>query len=246
MFSQLARLDLPPPSNLTGLPADADGAGSRQAAISQLRQACRSELRVRTEPPIPTGCAVIDAALQGGLPRGQIVEAVGKVGRLSLALGALAQVTQRRELAVLIDGADALDPAGAAAQGVDLRRMLWTRVKNGSDALRAADLVLGAGGISLVVLYLVAAPDPHQVTRAALWSRLTLRAQRAKAAMLVCADRPLAQSFAVATLAVHDEGMRWQDAPGGRLQLRERVARIEVMRSRLGAPGDVQPWCLSK
>lgn len=98
----------------------------------------------------------------------------------------------------------------------------------------------------MVVLYLVATPDPHQVTRAALWSRLTLRAQRAKAAVLVCADRPLAQSFAVATLEVHDEGTRWQDAPGGRLQLRERVARIEVMRSRLGAPGDVQPWCLSK
>ena len=76
-------------------------------------------------------------------------------GRLALALAVLAQATQRRELTALIDGADALDPSGAAEQGVDLRRMLWARVRNGNEALRAADMVLGAGGISLVVLYLV-------------------------------------------------------------------------------------------
>jgi hypothetical protein len=246
MFSYSARLERLEASDLSSLPTDSDTIGQREAALGKLRQACRSELRGRTEPPLPTGCTVIDQALQGGLPRGQIIEAVGKVGRLSLALSVLAQATQRRELAVLIDGADALDPSGAAAHGVRLQQLLWVRVKNGNEALRAADLVLGAGGISLVVIYLVGSKDLQQLTRAALWSRLTLRAQRAKAAVLVCGERPLAQSFAVATLGFHDEGTRWQQAPGGRLQLRERRARIEVTRSRLGAPGDEQPWCLSK
>jgi hypothetical protein len=104
MFSQLARLDLPPNQQLD--PAcrlDSDGAGQRQAAISQLRQACRSELRVRTEPRYQRAVSVIDASAgQGGLPRGQIVEAVGKVGRLSLALGGLGS----GDAATRADGSD--------------------------------------------------------------------------------------------------------------------------------------------
>lgn len=246
MFSSSARIELPEPALIRSMPTDSDVALQRQAAIAQLRKACRNELHGTTEPPLPTGVSVIDQALAGGLPRGQIVEAVGKVGRLALALAVLAQATQRRELTALIDGADALDPSGAADQGVDLRRMLWARVRNGNEALRAADMVLGAGGISLVVLYLVETKDPQQAVRAALWSRLTQRAQRAKAAVLVCCDRPLAQSFAVATLGLHDEGVRWKPSPGGRQQLLQRQTRIEVTRSRLGAPGDVQSWCLSK
>ena len=86
----------------------------------------------------------------------------------------------------------------------------------------------------------------QQLVRAALWSRLQHRAQRAKAALLVVTEKPLAQSFAVATLGFVDDGMRWQAAPGGRLQLCARQARIEVLRSRLGAPGDVQPFCLAR
>jgi len=246
MFSNAVRLEVLETSDLSSLPTNSDSVGQREAALGKLRQVCRGELRGRAEPPLPTGCTVIDQALRGGLPRGQIIEAVGKVGRLSLALSVLAQATQRRELAVLIDGADALDPSGAAAHGVNLQQLLWVRVKSGNTALRAADLVLGAGGVSLLVVYLVGTTDPQQLTRAALWSRLTLRAQRAKASVLVCGERPLAQSFAVATLSFHDEGTRWQQAPGGRLQLRERRARIEVTRSRLGAPGAEQSWCLSK
>lgn len=246
MFSNLARLSPVEESDVQSISLDPDRLDDRQAAIAKLRQACRSDVQIQKAPPLPTGFAVIDQALAGGLPRGQIVEAVGTVGRLSLALSALARATQQKETAVLIDGADALDPAGAVEHGIDLQRLLWVRLKNGNSALRAADLTLGAGGISLVVLYLVAIADAQQLTRAALWSRLQLRAQRAKAAVLVVSEKPLAQSFAVATLGLVDDGVGWQMTPGGRQQLCQRRARVEVMRSRLGAPGDVQPLCLAK
>lgn len=246
MFSQLARVKQPDQTLIEAVVSDEDPLAQRQAALAQLRRACRSDLGRSTEPPFPTGCEVIDAALHGGLPRGHMVEAVGNVGRLSLALNVLAQATQRRELAVMIDGADALDPRSAEELGIDLRRLLWVRVKKGNDALRAADMVLSAGGVSLLVLYLVEQSDPQLAMRTALWTRLGQRTQRAKASVLICADKPLAQSFAVATLGVHNDGVRWQDAPGGRGQLSSRQARIEVLRSRLGAPGDSQPWCLRK
>lgn len=246
MFSHLARIERPERTQQIDVVSDEDPLAQRQAAIAQLRRACRSDFGRAADPPLPTGCEVIDQALHGGLPRGQMVEVVGKVGRLSLALTVLAQATQRRELAVMIDGADAFDPRSAEALGIDLRRLLWVRVKNGNDALRAADMVLSAGGVSMLVLYLVAQGDPQLALRTALWTRLGQRTQRAKASVLICADKPLAQSFAVATLGFHNDGVRWQDAPGGRGQLSERLARIEVMRSRLGAPGDSQPWCLRK
>ncbi|HNK44773.1 MAG TPA: hypothetical protein PKI49_16195 [Pseudomonadota bacterium] len=246
MFSSLARLSSVEDGDFQSVSLGSDSVDNRQAAIAKLRQACRSEVQMSKAPPLPTGFAVIDESLGGGLPRGQIVEAVGKVGRLSLALSVLAKATQQKETAVFIDGADALDPGGAMAQGIDLRRLLWARVKNGNSALRAADLTLGAGGVSLIVLYLVGVADAQQLVRAALWSRLQHRAQRAKAALLVVTEKPLAQSFAVATLGFVDDGMRWQAAPGGRLQLCARQARIEVLRSRLGAPGDVQPFCLAR
>lgn len=80
-------------------------------------------------PFAPTSIENVDALLEGGLPLGAISELSGPEcsGRTSLALSFLARMTQDGRVCAWIDVSDALDPASAAAAGVDLRRLLWVR-----------------------------------------------------------------------------------------------------------------------
>lgn len=199
--------------------------------------------------PITTGLATLDAALLGGLPRGRLTEAVGTGGKMSLSLRSLAGATQRGELAAFVDAADALDPAAAARLGVDLRRVLWVRTGDGGvrAALQAADHLLGAGGFGVIVLYLSGATERGALrtgttasasSSGSAWHRLQQRCERAHAAVLVVADQPIAGSFATATLRCEADAPVWQAAPGGRLRLHARGARVDIERSRLGPPSD--------
>jgi hypothetical protein len=73
--------------------------------------------------------AEVDAVLGGGLPLGAITELTGdhSSGRTTLALAALAEVTRQGDICAYVDVSDALNPASAAALGVDLHRLLWVR-----------------------------------------------------------------------------------------------------------------------
>jgi recombination protein RecA len=77
----------------------------------------------------PSGVAELDAVLDGGFPRGSLVELCGRAssGRTSLSLALLAEATQREEACAFVDVSDSLDPASLAAAGVDIRRLLWIR-----------------------------------------------------------------------------------------------------------------------
>jgi hypothetical protein len=48
-------------------------------------------------------------------------------GRTSLAQSLVARVIESGKVAAWIDVSDTLDPASAAAAGIDLRRLLWVR-----------------------------------------------------------------------------------------------------------------------
>jgi hypothetical protein len=76
-----------------------------------------------------TGITPLDELLQGGLPQGAVSELVGPEcsGRTSIALSFIASVTQAGSVCAWIDVSNALDPASAAAAGVDLKRLLWVR-----------------------------------------------------------------------------------------------------------------------
>src|SRR5512135_582777 len=78
---------------------------------------------------VPTGIAVLDARLRGGIPRGQISEIVGprSSGRASLLCSMLAGTTGRGEMAALVDTLDMFDAASAADCGIELGRLLWIR-----------------------------------------------------------------------------------------------------------------------
>src|SRR5437879_7778603 len=103
---------------------------------------------------LTTGLAVLDEALGGGLPRGRVAELAGapSTGRTGLACAIAAAATRAGETIAWVDPADVLEPAAAAAAGVALARLLWVKPRSVSDACRAAEILLGAGGFGLVVL----------------------------------------------------------------------------------------------
>ena len=79
----------------------------------------------------------LDRLLDGGLPRGQLVELVGgrSSGRFSTLLAVLAAATSTGEAAALVDLGDGLDPVAALMLGTDLQRLLWLRPTTLKDAL---------------------------------------------------------------------------------------------------------------
>lgn len=80
-------------------------------------------------PIAPTGVSEVDALLEGGLPVGAITEMVGteSSGRTAIALSLLRHLTRAGRVCAWVDVSDALSPESAAAEGVDLARLLWAR-----------------------------------------------------------------------------------------------------------------------
>jgi hypothetical protein len=85
----------------------------------------------RTDPAalVPTDVGVLDEALRGGLPRGQLSEisAPRSAGGTTLLLHLVGAATRRGEIAALVDTFDRLDVSSAAAAGIALDRFLWIR-----------------------------------------------------------------------------------------------------------------------
>jgi len=84
--------------------------------------------RIPVELP-STGIPELDLLLQGGLPRGALIELCGtsSSGRTSVSFSLLAQATARHETCAYVDVSDSLDPTSLAAAGADLARVLWIR-----------------------------------------------------------------------------------------------------------------------
>jgi len=192
---------------------------------------------------LPLGVAALDAALGGGLPRGRLTELLGprSSGRMSVTLSALASAQAAGELTSLVDVADAFDPRSARAAGVELTRLLWVRARTLTDGLSATDRVLDAGGFGLVVLYLCGAPS--RVRGEVAWARLAQRAEKARAATLIVADRPLVGGFAAATLEAQRARGRFSGSGAG-LLLDGLDGQVTVSRSKVGVPGDAAPLAL--
>lgn len=172
----------------------------------------------------PTGRADLDAALGGGLRRGQLSEIVGVAssGRSTLLAEALAAATaDRAEAAALVDASDTFDPASAAAQGVDLRRLLWARPAVGDPlrAIKAYSLILQAGGFGLVALDLadVAAASLRRFP-CTTWMRLARMVEGSDTVALLVGAERLARSAGGATIRLERTHVRWQgSAPRARL-----------------------------
>jgi hypothetical protein len=181
------------------------------------------------------------------LPRGRLTEVYGQrsSGRMAAAVAALAAATSAGELAAIVDVPDAFDPRTAAMAGVVLERVLWVRARALAEGLIAADRVLDAGGFALVVLYLPGANLAAKVSRVearprrvpdATWLRLLRRAERARTAVLIVADRPHAGTFAQLGVEVRRERIDWNGVEHRRLAAIHTI--LAVRRGKRGAPSD--------
>jgi hypothetical protein len=155
--------------------------------------------------PLPTGLALLDRLLAGGLPRGRLTELVGRrsSGRFSVVLAALASATSVGDAAALVDRGNHLDPQAAREAGVDLERLLWARPRRVKEALAAAEMLL-ATGFPLVAVELGLPPLRGAAPEAA-WVRLA-RAAEAERAALVLSTPYRVSGFAAGAVIRMDEG----------------------------------------
>src|SRR3979411_2339027 len=113
---------------------------------------------------IPTGALALDLALGiGGLPRGRIVEIYGpeSSGKSTLALHVVAEAQRNGGICAYIDAEHAMDPAYAAAIGVDIDELLISQPDTGEQALEICDMLIRSGALDVVVIDSVAALVPR-------------------------------------------------------------------------------------
>lgn len=184
--------------------------------LRRLRESSRRWAR-RERACMPTGVAALDELLAGGWPLGAVAELAGVAsrGRTALAVATVAAAAARGEVVAWVDAADAFDPPSAATAGVALERVLWVRPRDVETAVRAAELILEAGGFTVAVV------DLGQGTasggrlglaryRGALVLRLVRAAERARAVVLTLAERPWAGAHAAVSLHLGRAAPRWR------------------------------------
>lgn len=106
----------------------------------------------------PSGLPAVDGALHGGLPKGALAEIVAEQrgsGSALLMAALLHRALSESKFAAVVDGQDSLDVTQLDG---DLSHLLWVRCHSTDEALKAADLLLRDGNLSLVFLDLVSNP----------------------------------------------------------------------------------------
>jgi len=172
---------------------------------------------------LATGLASLDAVIQG-FPRGAISEIIGpeSSGRTTLIHSLLAASTSNHEICAYVDTANSFDPVSASAAGVSLSQLIWIRCgSNASHALKAADLLLHAGGFGAVILDLCQIParDANRIP-ISYWYRFRLALENTPTILALIEKQPLAKSCASLLLEMKRKKTAWTGAPGFEL-LRE-------------------------
>lgn len=112
---------------------------------------------------IPSGSASLDLVLNGGYPRGRIIEIYGPPGsgKTSLALHAIAEMQKKGNTCAFIDAEHALSIDYASSLGVDISNLLVSQPDCGEQALEVANMLTKSGTVGLIVIDSVAALTPR-------------------------------------------------------------------------------------
>ena len=224
------------------LPVPATKAALEELLRARRLQAEAAPLRGEARrAPLATGLSAIDSALGGGLRRGQVSEIHGPAssGRTGLTLTLAAGVTRRGALAAWVDPADRLDPASAAAAGIDLTRLLWLRGLRGhrapprplAEAVAATGTLVDSGLFDLVVLDFLSASE-RELQRLPLttWTRLERGVEDTPTTLLLLFGAHVAHGPGGASLALSPRGPSFTGAPGAGHLLRALCAEVAVGR----------------
>jgi hypothetical protein len=163
-------------------------------------------------------------------PKGAITEISGAIssGRTAVLHSVLAQATQQGECCAMVDCLGSFDPLSAAQAGVELRRLLWVRTNAPlnqnldkkvldkqatplEQAIKAADLILHAGGFGIIVLDLCEVPNRALNTiPLSYWYRFRRAVENTPTRLVVACHVPLAKACARLSLATHCEQVVWK------------------------------------
>ncbi|EMC11152.1 recombinase RecA [Streptococcus mutans] len=130
-----------------------------KGAVMRLGERAEQKVQVMS-----SGSLALDIALgAGGYPKGRIVEIYGpeSSGKTTVALHAVAQAQKDGGIAAFIDAEHALDPAYAAALGVNIDELLLSQPDSGEQGLEIAGKLIDSGAVDLVVVDSVAALVPR-------------------------------------------------------------------------------------
>jgi len=122
-----------------------------------------------------------------GVPCGALSEIVsspapGPGGSL-LLYSLLHAALGRRERVILIDGKDSFAPKGLPQAELD--RLVWVRCREAGQAIKAADLVVRDGNVSLVIVLFTLNPVAElRRVQPASWQRLQLLAEKSGVTLL--------------------------------------------------------------
>ncbi len=222
------------------LPGLLAGSGARLLRASQLPSPGQ------TRGSLATGLSALDRLLAGGLPKGALVEIVGRrlSGRFSIGLAALAAITSSGQAAALVDLGDHLDPQAAERAGVDLTRLLRVRPRRVKEALASAEMLLAAG-FPLVVADLGLAPRHARFVPDAAWLRLARSAQAQGAALLLLTPYRLSGIVAEAVLSAQGARPIWQGSGRAPRLLTGISSRLTLEKHLRVRPGLTAPLSLS-
>jgi hypothetical protein len=240
-----------PPEDAVPADAAAEPAATKRA-LEDLLAARRLQAKApplrgedRRPRPLATGIAELDELLDGGFPRGQLSEIHGPVssGRTGLLLALVARTTRTGGLVAIADPLDRLDPASAAAAGVDLARLLWLRGPRGggeeptvrafADATAAVATLAGSGIFDAVALDLAGADRECRRLPSTTWVRLQRMVEGAPTALVLVADGHVACGPGGRALALEPTGLRWAGPPGPARLLASLAARARAGRHHL-------------
>jgi hypothetical protein len=203
----------------------------------------------RKDRRLSSGLAPLDALIDGGIPRGRISEITGRAGsgKTSIAASFASFATHRGEVAAWLDASGSFDPESMAAAGVDLRRMLWASMKRGSardfrsplvkgrSIVKAAELVLEAGGFGLVVV------DFGETVRSLTYAsslRIARAAERSGAAVIAIAPWRMCGTFAALSIAASRAETSFSRlAPGSPVIFDGLAVDAMVARNKMGGTG---------
>src|SRR5215472_11096196 len=113
---------------------------------------------------ISTGALALDLALGiGGLPRGRVIEIFGPEasGKSTLAMHVVAEAQRNGGVCAYIDAEHAMDPAYAAAIGVNVDDLYISQPDTGEQGLEIADMLIRSGALDVIVIDSVAALVPR-------------------------------------------------------------------------------------
>ena len=170
-----------------------------------------SKLQVVVEKPLQVSSS--KSFIPGLISAGSLTEISGRKssGRTSISWHVLAQATGRGEVCAVVDLQDSFDPASAQAAGVKLEQLVWVRCqRNAQHTIRAADLLLHAGGFGVVLLDLCEA-TPRELSRipVSYWHRLRRAVEHTPTALLVCADSSEVKCSFVNKIALKRKVEHW-------------------------------------